>query len=224
MSNLEFIECYERPIESYSDIQLNLDLLRSINHYDNQYPSRIIKNALIPCLKHNNILLITPLTYERDDLKTSIISAIQNINPHDKTTQCIILTPNRNDTQIIKYFVSCLSFYSDINTIQLHSSPLWDSCKKNITKIPQIIISTPYSLQENLKSDKINLSNIKNIILVDVNQLVKNGYYDDILFISEHLPLVKKVIILNHEIINNEKIINIFKMYFSSQIVTIVQI
>lgn len=126
--------------------------------------------------------------------------------------QSVILVPTRELSKQVHDFISSLLVYCNnkISLLNLSSNMSDQVLNSLLLNKPHILISTPAKLMSVLSKnannpDLINLSNVKHLVVDEVDLILSYGYKDDLMALQEYLPIKKNLqVFLMSATINDE--------------------
>ena len=169
-------------INSWNDENLNLkeNLLRGIFSYGFDKPSPIQQKAIIPCTSGKDIIAQA----QSGTGKTGAfsISALQNVDEKSSETQIIIMSPTRELSQQIHNVITSLGdFLSELKVKLLIGG---SSIESDIIELQknnyQIIVGCPGRIHDMIRRKKINLKNLKMLILDEADEMLSSGFKDQV--------------------------------------------
>ncbi|WGI36372.1 DEAD/DEAH box helicase [Mesomycoplasma lagogenitalium] len=120
------------------------------------------------------------------------IPIIENTDINNKKIQHLVIAPTRElATQIHSQFELIGKNEFNINVGLIVGGISYDKQLQMLKSHPQIIIATPGRLNdliENTSNKKMDLSEIKSLTLDEADELLKIGFYDEIVKIIDKLP------------------------------------
>lgn len=144
--------------------------------------------------------------------------------PHDQTTiNALIIVPTRELAIQIEQNLEGLSYYTNVSSIAVYGGGDGNAFvqeKKALTMGADIVICTPGKMMAHLKMGYVKLNGLKYLVLDEADRMLDMGFYDDIMFIINHLPkgtqnllfsatMPPKIRTLAKTILNNPEEINI---------------
>ena len=188
--NLERSE-FETINKTWDDLNLKTEVLRGVYSYGFEHPSPIQRKAIGPIMKGRDIIAQA----QSGTGKTGAfsISAQNIINTDKKYTQVIILGPTRElARQIYEFNASIGKHLRDLRIKLLiggiDSEIDIEEMKNNV---PHIVIGTPGRVHDMIRRNHINTNNIRLIILDEADEMLSQGFKEQIYRIFQYLP--KKV-------------------------------
>lgn len=178
-------------VTSFDDMDLNKDLLRGVYAIGFEKPSKIQSRAIIPLAEGHDIIGQS----QSGTGKTGAFSigTLQRIDVSNPVTQALILAPTRElADQIHKVIYTLASNITGI-TIELaiggvrgrHFSR-WS--KSNSDVVPShVVIGTPGRVLDNLKRKRLDVRDLKTLVLDEADEMLSRGFIDQVYDIFQFL-------------------------------------
>ena len=187
-NNKNITESSEFIINNWDDFDIHNDLLRGIYGIGFEKPSPIQKKAIPHILSGKDI--IAQAQSGTGKTGTFSIGTLQLINVNEKRTQAILMAPTHELASqssnviskiwsmmkglTIKTFIGGTSVNEDIEYL-----------KKNT---PHIIVGTPGRIYDMIKREYINTSYLKIFVMDEADDMLSNGFKEQIYNIFQHFP------------------------------------
>ncbi len=163
--------------KTFEDFNLKMPLLRGIYGYGFETPSKIQEQSIPLILEGND--LIAQASAGRGKTASFGLSSLQIVDDMDKNTQVLIISPTRELTQQSHYILQQFSKYMDIKIgLCIGGTSLRDCIKDN--KNAQIILATTGRLIDLLYKGKINLNNLKLLVVDEADEMLTKGFIDNL--------------------------------------------
>ena len=173
-------------ISDWDDLNINRNLLRGIYAYGFEKPSNIQRKGIIPIIKKKDVLAQAQSGTGKTG--TFCIGALANIDVN-KDTQIIILSPTRELTKQIYDVIKNLgSYIKNLSIKLLVGGNIIDNdidyLKNNK---PNIIVGCPGRVHDMIRRKYININNINMLILDEADELLSEGFREQINSILQFL-------------------------------------
>ena len=122
---------------------------------------------------------------------------LNNIDFTDKTVQCLIVTPTRELAMQIVNEIKKLGKYLNISYATLVGGMSIGDQVKELRSKPAIIVGTLGRINDHIRSKKLDLSNIKYFILDEADEMLKEGFKEDITIINNCIPKSKQTLLFS---------------------------
>ena len=176
-------------IKKWDDLEnINLDLLRGIYGYGFETPSPIQMEAIMPLFEGKDIIAQAQSGTGKTGCFT--IGCLQIIDTSKDSVQALVLSPTRElAMQSNKVIADIGAQMNNLKTQLLigGSSPDDDIVKLQKDK-PQIIMGCPGRVQDMLRRKRLNLSNLKIIVLDEADEMLSQGFKEQVYNIFQFLP------------------------------------
>lgn len=202
----DFYEKQEKIIDSWDELNLKDDILRGIFRIGFEKPTPIQGLAIPPITNFKDT--IAQAKSGSGKTGSFIISALQNLDIKNHSTQALIIAPTRELVKQISTVANNLSGLMDsikIKTLVGGSSVNEDSnyLKNNY---PHIIVGTIGRIYDMVRRKNINTYTIKLLILDEADEMLSKGFknqiYDLFQFLPENMQVALFSATFSKEIIN----------------------
>lgn len=190
-------------VDSFEKMKLNETLLRGIFSYGFEKPSAIQKRAIKPIITGRD----TICQAQSGTGKTATLSicSLQRINPALREVQVLILSPTRELAVQIQRVVLALG---DFMSVQVHSCIGGTSVSEDISKLESgvhIVSGTPGRVFDMIRRRNLRTKDIKMLILDEADEMLGQGFKDQIYDIYRYLPHGLQVVLVSatlpHEVL-----------------------
>ncbi|MBS1926984.1 MAG: DEAD/DEAH box helicase [Chitinophagaceae bacterium] len=110
-------------------------------------------------------------------------------DPH--TINALIIVPTRELAIQIEQHLEGLSYYTNISSIAIYGGGDGNAFvqeKKAVSTGADIVVCTPGKMMAHIRMGYVKLSGLKYLVLDEADRMLDMGFYDDIMFIINHLP------------------------------------
>ena len=192
-----------KEIKTFEELNLSSETLKGIYSIGFEKPSQIQQKAIRPLIDGRD--LIVQSQSGTGKTATFLISCIERVNKSIKAPQIIILSPTRElAKQTYNVCNSLTKFHKDIsvflaiggtsrNNISRKYSHLMKNKDKDDQTSHQIIVGTPGRICDIIQNKKINISNVKNIVLDEGDEMLSIGFYEQIIKIIKSTKTTTKI-------------------------------
>ena len=117
------------------------------------------------------------------------IPVLQKINPKNKDTQALVLSPTRElCLQIADDLKDFSKYMKGVNIVAVYGGTSIENQIHALRHGAQIIVATPGRLIDLMHRGKANLENVYNVVLDEADEMLNMGFADSINEIFEGLP------------------------------------
>ncbi|AGO11956.1 AaceriAGR278Cp [[Ashbya] aceris (nom. inval.)] len=191
--------------KTFSSFQLDLRLQQSLRSSGFHHPTLIQSSAIPLALEQKRDIIAKAATGSGKTL-AYLIPVVQTILEHkstqsaDRTTGTlgVILVPTRELAQQVRVVLEKLVLYcsKDIRLLNISANVDDSVLGPLLAENPEIIISTPAQLVNILEGkhlQTISLKDLRFLVIDEVDLILTFGYQEDLLKISQYLPLKKNL-------------------------------
>ncbi|KAG6812060.1 hypothetical protein H0H92_004591 [Tricholoma furcatifolium] len=177
---------WDQVIDSFDNMDLKPELLRGIYAYGFERPSAIQQRAIVPVVKGHDA--IAQAQSGTGKTATFSVSILQRLDPNVKTTQALILAPTRELALQIHKVVVALGDYMNITTLACVGGT---QVREDMSKLQagvQVVVGTPGRAFDMIKRNALNPNGIKIMCLDEADEMLSQGFKDQIYEIFQLLP------------------------------------
>jgi len=174
-------------IKTWDELNLEPNLLRGIFGYGFENPSPIQSKAIKPIIEGKDV--IAQAQSGTGKTATFTIGALQRVNISELTTQVLILSPTRElSSQTAKVVSNLSSFMTGLKIKTVFGgSPQEEGSSFSNKNVSHIICGCPGRVFDMLRRDKLNSTSIKLIILDEADEMLSEGFKDQVYNIFQYL-------------------------------------
>jgi ATP-dependent RNA helicase DeaD len=175
-------------MNKFEQLGLNESLLKAIKDLGFENPSEVQEKA-IPILLEKDTDIVALAQTGTGKTAAFGFPLIQKIDPENRNTQALILSPTRELCLQITNEIKLYSKYiKGINTVAVYGGASITEQAKDIKRGAQIIVATPGRMQDMINRGLVNISKIDFCILDEADEMLNMGFYDDIVSILSTSP------------------------------------
>ena len=175
-------------MNKFEQLGLNESLLKAINDLGFENPSEVQEKA-IPLLLEKDTDIVALAQTGTGKTAAFGFPLIQKIDPENRNTQALILSPTRELCLQITNEIKLYSKYiKGINTVAVYGGASITEQAREIKRGAQIIVATPGRMQDMINRGLVNVSKIDFCILDEADEMLNMGFYDDIVNILSTSP------------------------------------
>ena len=175
-------------INSWDDLDCDLNLSRGIHCIGFENPSPIQKKAILPMNTGRDIIAQA----QSGTGKTGCFSigTLMRLNIEKNTTQVIILSPTHELTNQTKNVIDKIgSFMKGLKTKSLIGGVSIDNDLKYLkNNKPHILLGCPGRIHDMLKRKRVDTDNLKMLVIDEADELLSNDFKSQIYNIFQHMP------------------------------------
>jgi ATP-dependent RNA helicase RhlE len=113
-------------------------------------------------------------------------------DPHeDHTNNTLVIVPTRELAIQIAQHMEGLSYFTSVSSIAVFGGGDGNAFvqeKKALSHGADVVICTPGKMMAHIKMGYVKLDGLKYLVLDEADRMLDMGFYDDIMFIINHLP------------------------------------
>ena len=175
-------------MNKFEQLGLNESLLKAIADLGFENPSEVQEKA-IPLLLEKDTDIVALAQTGTGKTAAFGFPLIQKIDPENRNTQALILSPTRELCLQITNEIKLYSKYiKGINTVAVYGGASITEQARDIKRGAQIIVATPGRMQDMINRGLVNISKINFCILDEADEMLNMGFYDDIVNILSTSP------------------------------------
>jgi ATP-dependent RNA helicase DeaD len=186
--NSTFAAILKTYMNKFEQLGLNESLLKAISDLGFENPSEVQEKA-IPLLLEKDTDIVALAQTGTGKTAAFGFPLIQKIDPENRNTQALILSPTRELCLQITNEIKLYSKYiKGINTVAVYGGASITEQARDIKRGAQIIVATPGRMQDMINRGLVNISKIDFCILDEADEMLNMGFYDDIVNILSTSP------------------------------------
>lgn len=175
-------------MNKFEQLGLNESLLRAITDLGFENPSEVQEKA-IPLLLEKDTDIVALAQTGTGKTAAFGFPLIQKIDPENRNTQALILSPTRELCLQITNEIKLYSKYiKGIHTVAVYGGASITEQAREVKRGAQIIVATPGRMQDMINRGLVNVSKIDYCILDEADEMLNMGFYDDIVNILSTSP------------------------------------
>ena len=174
--------------ENWDDdnITIKTKLLRGIYAYGYEKPSPIQQQAIIPMQQGNDLIAQAQSGTGKTGAFT--IGTLQYMDETIQKPQVIVLSPTRELALQTCSVYKSLSKMMNVKICLMTGNVSISENIKSLSDNPQIIVCCPGRLNDMLRRNIMDTSNIKSLVLDEADEMLSVGFKEQIYQIFQHLP------------------------------------
>ena len=181
----------------FQDFNLNPSILKAIDELGFKEPMPI-QAEVLPVLLSQRTDLVGLAQTGTGKTAAFGLPLLQNIDPKNRSVQALILCPTRElCMQITKDLLSYAKYIPEIMIVPVYGGASIEQQFKSLAKKPQIIVATPGRLQDMIRRNRIDFSNVQWMILDEADEMLDMGFQEDVDAILEYMPEQKNILLFS---------------------------
>lgn len=120
-----------------------------------------------------------------------LIHKIITDGQNDHTNTALVIVPTRELAVQIAQHMEGLSYFTSVSSIAVYGGGDGNAFvqeKKALSQGADVVICTPGKMMAHIKMGYVKLDGLKYLVLDEADRMLDMGFYDDIMFIINHLP------------------------------------
>ncbi|HLV46387.1 MAG TPA: DEAD/DEAH box helicase [Flavobacterium sp.] len=175
-------------MNTFQTLGLNEELLRAIADLGFETPSEVQEKA-IPVLLETDTDMVALAQTGTGKTAAFGFPLIQKINPKDRSTQALILSPTRELCLQITNEIKNYSKYVDgLHTVAVYGGASITEQAKQVKRGAQIIVATPGRMLDMIRRRYVDITGIQFCVLDEADEMLNMGFYEDITSILSDTP------------------------------------
>ncbi|MDT8414805.1 MAG: DEAD/DEAH box helicase [Flavobacteriaceae bacterium] len=176
---------------TFQELGLQDNLLKAITDLGFETPSEIQEKS-IPTLLASDTDMVALAQTGTGKTAAFGFPLIQKINPENRKTQGLILSPTRELCMQIANELKLYSKYEpQIHTVAIYGGASVSDQASQIRRGAHIVVATPGRMQDMINRGLVDISHIDFCILDEADEMLNMGFYEDIKSILSHTPATK---------------------------------
>lgn len=181
---------------TFSEFGLSSELLQAIEQIGFDTPTQIQQKA-IPFLLENHRDFIGLAQTGTGKTAAFGLPIIQKVH-RERTPQALILSPTRElCLQIAKDLELFCKYKNNVAIVTVYGGAKIDPQINKIKKGVQIIVATPGRMNDIIRRKKVDLQNIKTVVLDEADEMLNMGFKEELDAILQHTPATKNILLFS---------------------------
>lgn len=178
-------------MNNFQKLGLSDPIIKAVIDLGFEFPSEI-QEKTIPILLKNDTDLVALAQTGTGKTAAFGFPMIQKINPQNRQTQGLILSPTR---ELCLQITNELRLYSkyipDISIVAVYGGASIREQERSLKRGAQIVVATPGRMLDLQKRKFVDVSNIQYCVLDEADEMLNMGFYEDITSILSETPETK---------------------------------
>ena len=175
-------------MNKFEQLGLQELLLKAIQDLGFESPSEVQEKA-IPLLLQQDTDIVALAQTGTGKTAAFGFPLIQKLDPNDKSTQALILSPTRElCLQITNEIKQYSKYVKGLHTVAVYGGASITEQAREVKRGAQIIVATPGRMQDMINRNYVNIKNIQYCVLDEADEMLNMGFYEDITSILSDTP------------------------------------
>lgn len=194
---MENVGVEAKKIESWDDLSLDENILRSIYNYGFERPSEIQKKAIWPIIEGRD--LIAQAQSGTGKTGAFVVGSLSRIDLSLAQTQIVILAPTHELVNQIHAVVLNLSTFMTglVTKTLVGGTSVMDEIQEMKSNPPHIVVGCTGRVFDMMKRGALNTRHVKTCILDEADEMLSVGFKDQIYNIFQMLPSNVQVVLFS---------------------------
>ena len=181
----------------FQDFNLNPAILKAIDELGFKEPMPI-QAEVLPILLSQRTDLVGLAQTGTGKTAAFGLPLLQNIDAKNRSVQALVLCPTRElCMQITKDLLSYAKYIPELMIVPVYGGASIEQQFKSLAKKPQIIVATPGRLQDMIRRNRIDFSNVQWMVLDEADEMLDMGFQEDVDAILEYMPEQKNILLFS---------------------------
>lgn len=181
----------------FQDFNLNPAILKAIDELGFKEPMPI-QAEVLPVLLSQRTDLVGLAQTGTGKTAAFGLPLLQNIDPKNRSVQALVLCPTRElCMQITKDLLSYAKYIPELMIVPVYGGASIEQQFKSLAKKPQIVVATPGRLQDMIRRNRIDFSNVQWMVLDEADEMLDMGFQEDVDAILEYMPEEKNTLLFS---------------------------
>ena len=183
---------------TFEEIGVKADILKAISELGFETPTPIQAQTIPHLLENSDQDLLAFAQTGTGKTAAFGLPIIQQIEPHEKQTQSIILSPTRElCIQIAKDLEAYSKHIKNMNVVPVYGGTAIDTQIRALNRGAQIVVGTPGRTLDLIKRRKLKLQNVKWLVLDEADEMLNMGFKDELDQILSETPDYKQTLLFS---------------------------
>ena len=184
-------------MKTFEDLGVSDPICRAIQELGFEQPMPV-QQEVIPYLLGNGNDVIALAQTGTGKTAAYGIPVLQKVNPEDKHTQALILSPTRElCLQIADDLADFSKYVQGLHVVPVYGGASIEMQIRQLRKGAQIIVATPGRLIDLMKRGVAQLDNVNNVVLDEADEMLNMGFTESINAIFEGVPADRNTLLFS---------------------------
>lgn len=194
---MQTVYTYIQQHMTFQELGLKQPLLKAIEQLGFEYPTPVQEQA-IPFMLHQSKDLVALAQTGTGKTAAFGLPILHLIETQQQYTQALVLAPTRElCIQIAKDLKNYATNMAEVHIVAVYGGEDIRVQLKQLDKTPHIIVATPGRLIDLQKRAKVNLENIRLLVLDEADEMLNMGFKDDIETILQTTPDTRRTMLFS---------------------------
>ena len=184
-------------MKTFEELGVSEDLLRAITEMGYEHPMPVQEEVIPYLLGEGNDVIALAQTGTG---KTAAygLPVLQKVNPEDKRTQAVILSPTRElCLQICEDLKDYSRYIEGLHVLAVYGGASLDSQIRALKRGVQVIVATPGRLIDLMERGVAKLDAVENVVLDEADEMLNMGFSESIDAILAGVPAERNTLLFS---------------------------
>ena len=184
-------------MKTFEELGVSEDLLRAITEMGYEHPMPVQEEVIPYLLGEGNDVIALAQTGTG---KTAAygLPVLQKVNPEDKRTQAVILSPTRElCLQICEDLKDYSRYIEGLHVLAVYGGASFDSQILALKRGVQVIVATPGRLIDLMERGVAKLDAVENVVLDEADEMLNMGFSESIDAILAGVPAERNTLLFS---------------------------
>ena len=175
----------------FSDLGLSQNILKAITDLGFTTPMPI-QELSIPILLEKDTDFVGLAQTGTGKTAAFGLPLLEKIDESQRVVQALILCPTRElCMQITKDLRNYAKYMPDVMIVPVYGGASIEVQFKELARKPQIIVATPGRLQDMIRRNRVDFTNVRTMVLDEADEMLNMGFQEEVDAILEYMPKEK---------------------------------
>jgi ATP-dependent RNA helicase RhlE len=184
---------------TFSDFKFDPRLTEGLDSMGYEKPTPV-QEMTIPVILENHDLIACAQTGTGKTAAYILPLLNKIVQEHTRHLNTLVIAPTRELALQIDQQVEGFAYFLGVSSLSVYGGSdgaTWDQQRKAMETGADIIIATPGRLMALLAAGRIDLSQLKHLVLDEADRMLDMGFYDDIVRIIKQLPANRQTLMFS---------------------------
>ncbi|MCW9017528.1 MAG: DEAD/DEAH box helicase, partial [Kangiellaceae bacterium] len=177
---------------TFAQLNLSQDITRVLSELGYEKPSPIQEKS-IPVIQNGSDLIGMAQT-GTGKTAAFALPLLDKIDLENRAPQVLVLAPTRElAIQVAEAFKAYTKYLDGFQVLPIYGGQSFSIQLKQLKRGPQVVVGTPGRIMDHLRKNKLNLDQLKAMVLDEADEMLRMGFIEDVEWILEQTPEEKQV-------------------------------
>ena len=126
-----------------------------------------------------------------------LLPTLQRVDKKNGFTQVLVMTPTRELSKQVFDVLRPFAIQEGIDAVDIIGGRTIENQLQKLKRDPHFIIGTPGRLLDHIRRKSLDLSNVKTVILDEADQMLANGFREDIETLIDETPKKRQLLLFS---------------------------